>query len=67
MEDKIEKVMNRKFSIQRIEEPGERPIYGVLWGCLLIASHKTLRAARIAKMDYEELLDDVHRALLSED
>lgn len=67
MEEKIEKVLNRKFSIRRVEEPGERPVYGVLWGCLLISSYKTLRAARIAKMDFEELVSDISVAINYQD
>lgn len=67
MEEKIEKVLNRKFSIKRVEEPGEKPIYGVIWGCMLISSYKTLRAARVAKMDFEELVSDIQIAINYQD
>lgn len=67
MEEKIERVFERKLTIRQCQEPGDPIVWGVFYGDRLIGSHKTKRAARFALEDAEELRLAIHDVLFSED
>lgn len=67
MEDKIEKVFERRLVIRKMERLGDSVKWGVFYGDRLICTNSTKRAARIALENAEELRLAIYDVLFFED
>lgn len=67
MEEKIERVFERKLTIRQCQEPGDPIVWGVFYGDRLIGTHRSKHAARCALGDAEELRLAIYDVLFFED